>query len=70
MNTTLAAHMTVSDYVADLFPTFDDAQIEQVTSHYTKISTLATNVDKMAAIMGECTSCGLSFASSAIESES
>ncbi len=51
-----AANKTLSDYVAEIFPTFNETQIDETTSLYNNISTLSTAGDRMGAVLGECTS--------------
>lgn len=55
MNPNFTAEQTVSDYVAQLFPNFNESQIEQTAAQYNNVSTLTTTNDKAIAIMGECT---------------
>lgn len=51
-----AANKTLSDYVAEIFPTFNETQIDETASVYNNISTLSTAGDRMGAVLGECTS--------------
>ncbi|KAI0782411.1 cephalosporin esterase [Irpex lacteus] len=48
-----AANKTLSDYVAEIFPTFNETQIDETTSLYNNISTLSTAGDRMGAVLGE-----------------
>ncbi len=60
-----AANKTLSDYVAEIFPTFKEVQINATTSLYNNISTLGTAGDRMGAVLGECaSSCRIAYARS------
>jgi carboxylesterase type B len=54
VNPNFTAQQTVSDYVAQLFPNFNESQIKQAVAQYDNVSTLTTTNDKAIAIMGEC----------------
>lgn len=54
VNSAFSAEMTVTDYVAQLFPRFDQKQIADAAAQYTNVSELPTTNDKAIAIMGEC----------------
>ena len=55
INPNISTNMTPSDYASQLFPTFTAEQSNAIAMIYENISTLATNIDKAAAIKGECT---------------
>ena len=55
VNPNISANMTLSDYASQLFPTLNAEQSNAAAMIYANISTLATTLDKAAAIMGECT---------------
>lgn len=46
--------MTVANYVTQLFPNFDQNDINRAATVYTNDAALATTNDKAIAIMGEC----------------
>ena len=54
INRTMAANMSLPEFVSALFPHFDNEQINAVSTQYSNISSLETSVDEQAAIMGEC----------------
>lgn len=56
VNANFSAQMTVTDYVTQLFPEFNETQINDTASLYNNISTLHTTNDKASGIMGECAS--------------
>ena len=53
VNATFSAEMTVTDYITQLFPVFDESQINAAVAQYTDIG-LDTVNDQAIAIMGEC----------------
>lgn len=55
VNSNFSAQLTVQDYVAQMFPQFNQEQITAAAAQYTNDRALATNNDKDIGIMGECT---------------
>ncbi|EJC97368.1 alpha/beta-hydrolase [Fomitiporia mediterranea MF3/22] len=53
VNANFSAQMTATDYVTQLFPLFNQAQIEETVQQYTNIGLNTVN-DQAIAIMGEC----------------
>lgn len=54
VNASFSAEMTVTDYVTQLFPLFNEKQIQQTVKTYTGVPGLTTVFDQAVAIMGEC----------------
>ena len=54
VNSNFSEVMTVTDYVTQLFPLFNQAQINEAVRQYTNVSGLETVNDQAIAIMGEC----------------
>lgn len=54
VNSNFSAELTVTEYVTQLFPQFNQAQIKEAVRHYTNISGLETVNDQAIEIMGEC----------------
>ena len=53
VNETIVDNMTLADYVAQLFPQFNDAQIEATVAQYTDIG-LNSVYEQAISVMGEC----------------
>ena len=53
VNPNFSAQMTVTDYVTQLFPLFNERQIHGAVQQYTNIGLNTVN-DQAGAIMGEC----------------
>lgn len=57
-----AANKTLSAYVAEIFPAFNEAQINATASLYNNVSSLSTAGDRMGAALGECaSSCQIAY---------
>ena len=53
VNETIVDNMTLADYVAQLFPQFNDAQIAATVAQYTDIGLISV-YEQAGAVMGEC----------------
>lgn len=53
VNTNFSAQMTLTNYVTQLFPLFNDEQIQTAIQNYENIG-LETVNDQAIAVMGEC----------------
>ena len=54
VNATFSAEMTITDYVTQLVPDFNQQQIDEAVALYTNVPGLDTVNDQAIAIMGEC----------------
>lgn len=54
VNSEFSAEMTTAEYVTQLFPNFNSAEISAAAAQYTNVSDLPTVNDQAIAIMGEC----------------
>ena len=54
VNATFSAEMTITDYVTQLVPQFNEQQIQEAVAQYTNVPGLNSVNDQAIAIMGEC----------------
>lgn len=54
MNANFSAEITVTDYITQLVPDFNEQQIQEAVAQYTNVPGLNTVNDQAIAIMGEC----------------